>query len=819
MRPDANRIALRAVRTILDGATAVSLKVHGKDVECSLARKAPQAWPKELVDLDPNTDGPWPSAAEFTCKWEGGQATLTLSAELGSGRYANEVSLRAGVPYQHLIWMNVCRTIGEAADGTTVKPEAWVILTKRKNDLVTRMAEAMRNIVAEAGLPLGTQSKMLPCDVEVPGGGVAPPGEVAARRILHLALIKLDFMSRGERSKMRGRPLVDVEQLVGAVPEAVDEEDVEDEPQSRKYWAGGFRWGDASKLGEFIAGSFWQLGCSATAEEAAAKLSWRRFREVGRGDWFAIKGYGGNHDLVVHFVGEVTEIDAVAGRIALRKVDVPLYRGEAPRGAGAGNWFDTLVPITRPDAVSSLFGIQAAPALPVDEPLNLILYGPPGTGKTYSLQQDYIPTFTRRPSEVRGIDAATETVADLGWLPVITLALHQLGGRAKVDELMGHELVRAKYALNAPKSPLRSMIWGYLGQHTIEASTTVNMKRRLGELLFDKEKDGTWKLAAPLPDDIADVATSLSRPRAATVAQDFVFTTFHQSYSYEDFVEGIKPRVVREGDEEEVAQLVYELQDGVFNRAARAALRLTGFGGTLDEFCRLPKAEREKLSSRARPYAVFIDEINRGNVSRIFGELITLLEEDKRLGAENEIILTLPYSRTLFGVPKNLHVIGTMNTADRSVDALDTALRRRFAFRELAPQPELLSFQMEGSIDLTAMLRTMNRRLEKLCDRDHCIGHAYFLPLKDAPTLARLTEIMSRAVIPLLQEYFFGDWGKIGLILGQEFVRTRSLRSTELADFPHDDRETLNERTIYEVVDLNMLTSLSYRRIYERVDA
>ena len=446
MRADANRIALRAIRTILDGATAVSLKVHGKDVECSLQRRVPQDWPKELANLDQSTDGPWPSAVEFMCKWDGGQCALTLSAELATGKkYADEVSLRAVIPYQQLIWMNVCRAIGETPDGTTVKPEAWVILTKRDGaEVVSRMAHAMRAMVAEAGLPLGTQSKMLPCDIELPDGGVLPSGEVAARRILHLALIKLDFMSRGERAKTRGRPLVDVAKLVGAVPEAVDEEDVEeDQPRVRKYWAGGFRWGDASKLDEFIAGAFWQLGYSATAEDAAAKVSWRRFREVERGDWFAIKGYGGSHDLVVHFVGEVTEIDPVTGRIALRRLDVPLYRGKAPRGAGGGNWFDTLVPITRSDAVAALFGAPSETALPVDMPLNLILYGPPGTGKTYSLQQDYIPAFTRKPSEVRGIDAATETVADLGWLPVITLAMHQLGGRANVDQLLEHELVRA----------------------------------------------------------------------------------------------------------------------------------------------------------------------------------------------------------------------------------------------------------------------------------------------------------------------------------------------------------------------------------------
>lgn len=158
---------------------------------------------------------------------------------------------------------------------------------------------------------------------------------------------------------------------------------------------------------------------------------------------------------------------------------------------------------------------------------------------------------------------------------------------------------------------------------------------------------------------------------------------------------------------------------------------------------------------------LIIDEINRGNISRIFGELITLIEPSKRAGEEEALSVVLPYSKQRFSVPSNLHLIGTMNTTDRSLAGLDMALRRRFVFQEMPPRPELLDDVVVQGLNIGQLLRVMNQRIEVLLDRDHCLGHAYFMPLKDDGSLERLEAIFRSQILPLLQEYFFEDWQRI----------------------------------------------------------
>lgn len=231
------------------------------------------------------------------------------------------------------------------------------------------------------------------------------------------------------------------------------------------------------------------------------------------------------------------------------------------------------------------------------------------------------------------------------------------------------------------------------------------------------------------------------------------FVTFHQSYGYEEFIQGIKPAVADNG------QVVYKVEDGIFKA-----------------FCDNAKGDENN-------YVFIIDEINRGNVSKIFGELITLIEESKRIGAKEEMQAVLPYrdennEKVLFGVPNNVYILGTMNTADRSLVQLDAALRRRFRFIEMMPDYTLLEEDAEG-IDVRSLLKEINKKIREMVDREHQIGHSYLIGVK---TKEKLEEVFKNEIIPLLQEYFYEDYENIKVVLGgQEF--TNEEQKIDLTNF------------------------------------
>ena len=294
------------------------------------------------------------------------------------------------------------------------------------------------------------------------------------------------------------------------------------------------------------------------------------------------------------------------------------------------------------------------------------------------------------------------------------------------------------------RSALNTILYGPPG-----TGKTYKTFRRCVEICYGQEN---------CPDKIKEI-----RARYADLVKErrIEFVTFHQSYGYEEFVEGLRPNTgpAKKGGETG-AGFRLDVTPGVLKRIAKRARGAAGSTG------------QAEASADAEPHVLVIDEINRANVSKVMGELITLLEEDKRKGAKNEVSVTLPHSRKPFTLPANLYILGTMNTADRSIALLDTALRRRFEFEELTPEPELL--ETVDGIDLPAVLGAINQRLEYLIDRDHLIGHAW---LMGARTKEDVDRIMRHKIIPLIAEYFYDDWQKVQAVLGgtDDFVQGESL--------------------------------------------
>jgi 5-methylcytosine-specific restriction protein B len=430
---------------------------------------------------------------------------------------------------------------------------------------------------------------------------------------------------------------------------------------------------------------------------------------------------------------------------------------------------------------------------------NLILYGPPGTGKTHWLRQKF-DEYTETIESVDPAEWRQQLVTPAGWRAVVACALADRGGRAKVPDLRNHELVVAK-ATGRAKGNVSAAIWATLQTHAPEESMTVNYGARRAPFIFDKSTDGTWVLLDDWrsQDEEADelyTKWKTGKSGDADLMLRYRVVTFHPSFGYEDFVRGIRPVVV-----DEAGATQFRTVDGVFKEICDEARRNPG-----------------------RRYALFIDEINRANIAKVFGELITLIEPDKRITFDENgrevggVKVRLPGAEMagtaqepLFGVPDNLDLFGTMNTADRSIALLDIALRRRFQFREMEPDYGLLARQVEG-VHLGSLLRFINDRLEFLLDRDHRIGHAYLMRVG---SFDDLTQVFQTQIIPLLQEYFFDDLSKVALVLGGStdapLIAERIVRR---ADLFGDAAGAPVQRRQYSVTSQDSWTTETFTAIY-----
>lgn len=412
------------------------------------------------------------------------------------------------------------------------------------------------------------------------------------------------------------------------------------------------------------------------------------------------------------------------------------------------------------------------------QPLNQILYGPPGTGKTYRVLQLAKQLLSGQSREESRVERITKIVNDLFWLDVIGLVMVLRGDdKYKVPDLVKDEIIAA-FATQVKNraSKLNSTLWSILQTNSNENSNTVNLVKRSGLNLFDKNENSEWYLTdtgkeyfgGSSNNEIIDQLKNI-KTETKDWKEYYEFITFHQSYSYEEFIEGIRPVL---GNDE----LRYELKDGVFKK-----------------ICLKAQADPDNK------YLLVIDEINRGNMSKIFGELITLIEDDKRLGAANELSVTLPYSGDNFGVPANLYVVGTMNTADRSIALLDIALRRRFVFEEVMPNYSLLNGAM-AEVDLAKLLQSLNQKIEISIDRDHQLGHSFFLKVKNNENKpAKLHQVWYQEIIPLFQEYYYNDYEKLRQVLGK-YNRTSGVGFIELKN-DQEVRQAFDGEEVEDYVD------------------
>lgn len=375
--------------------------------------------------------------------------------------------------------------------------------------------------------------------------------------------------------------------------------------------------------------------------------------------------------------------------------------------------------------------------------------GVAGTGKTYQLQR-IAKEYTEILPMATGEALLKNLVEPLSWRDVICLVFldfqHQGKTLLKVPEILSHSFFITKATANDRDENLSQTAWGTLMMYSDKNSVRVKYHKRASQAFFDKDESSNWFLledSLPLLSDLQaqlnDYHTVINSQYQPKIER-FSLVSFHQAYGYEEFVEGIRPKIADNG------QMTYSVEKGVF-------LRL---------------CERANADPNHR-YAMLIDEINRANVSRVFGELMSLIEPSKRRGQVDAMSVTLAYSGQKFSVPSNVDIYATMNTQDHSLAPLDLAFRRRFHFVACEPQPQLLGQIMVDNveIDLANILTALNQRIRQTLGKDSELGHSFLMNIASLEELALAFE---QVVIPQVAQACHNNGQMLQFIFGQELI-------------------------------------------------
>lgn len=473
---------------------------------------------------------------------------------------------------------------------------------------------------------------------------------------------------------------------------------------------------------------------------------------------------------------------------------------------------DTLV---TPDSTGDDDDEQGSEPHDLQLPKNRILYGPPGTGKTYKTID--IAVRACEPQAYARLDGKEESERRRELKKIY-------------DRLMGENRIR--FITFHQSFGYEEFIEGLRAETTDDGNVRYDIKPGIFKQICDDAAFGNAGALRTLDNALVQLQERLSEGESITLRThngNPFRVTYKSETAFGIFPEHSKKEDLGQGYNAYLKDIRAWYQDN--NAKIHNVSYVRGILAYLIEKSEIPATPTQSTGGKRQNFVLIIDEINRGNISKIFGELITLIETSKRAGEAEELSVSLPYSGASFSVPNNLYLVGTMNTADRSLTALDTALRRRFEFVPMLPDTSLLAGTTIKGIELERLLETLNARIQALYDNEHTLGHAFFMPViqvkhdEDA-AFDLLKRIMKNKILPLLEEYFYNDWQKIRLILGDnqkkddslQFVSSINSEGNFLRLFGADAAEDLQEAGIsYHLSSESKPVwndPLAYRQIY-----